>query len=96
MGRLTKIGLWLDKRFPEKLPADEVYRKLESLKSNAELALSLAQQYREEVVKIAVQVEKLAGEVKSVRDFAQIKARVVPSAPSSPFAMPKTPPGIAR
>jgi phage host-nuclease inhibitor protein Gam len=101
MGLVTKIGLWLDKRFPEKVSAEEVWSNISKLSEVCAEAKSLGSSAHSEIADLKERLSKvealnaqMADQIKSVRDFAQIKSRVVPSAPNGQLL--KTPPGIAR
>jgi hypothetical protein len=85
MGIVSKFGLWLDKRFPEKVSAGEVYEKIEILELRLHTVTALRTQLEQivnqhhELVaaheELAKKVAALASENTALKAVSALRVR---------------------
>ncbi len=87
MNVFTRIGVWVDKHFPERMTTEEVNKKF----------LQLIPAMRDEYSRIElmthdhnVRLKKLEDEIRALKNQSQIRSRIVPDT-MTPFASRPTP-----
>ena len=103
----TRIGLWVEKHFPEKMITTEVMAIFSNLGSEVSIVSAMVKDFAitiphlvDQVSNLESQVKKLTEQIETLRTNVTIKTRVAGSAPDTmtPFAtrLPPVQPATAN
>lgn len=75
MGIITKIGLWIDRRFPEKVSAEEAKQLFESQALLLGLVKEKSELNEETISKLLDRVNKLEIDMEKIKSSMIVKSR---------------------